>query len=124
LLYDLTNSYFEGQAEANSLAARSMNSKENRTDCPLVALGMVLDADGFPLCHKVFPGNIHDCKTIGDIVIELRKLSGMDKTPTVILDGGIATEETWPSCWRRATIISSVANDNHAVTSMTSSLPR
>lgn len=93
LLYDLTNSYFEGQAEANSLAARSMNSKENRTDCPLVALGMVLDADGFPLCHKVFPGNIHDCKTIGDIVIELRKLSGMDKTPTVILDGGIATEE-------------------------------
>lgn len=93
LLYDLTNSYFEGQAEANKLAARSMNSKENRTDCPLVALGMVLDADGFPLCHKVFPGNIHDCKTIADIVAELRKLSGMGKTPTVILDGGIATEE-------------------------------
>jgi transposase len=93
LLYDLTNSYFEGQAEANALAARSMNSKEKRTDCPLVALGMVLDADGFPLCHKVFPGNIHDCKTMADIVAELRKLSGMRKTPTVILDGGIATEE-------------------------------
>lgn len=93
LLYDLTNSYFEGQAEGNSLAARSLNSKEKRTDCPLVALGMVLDADGFPLCHKVFPGNIHDCKTIADIVAELRKLSGPGKAPTVILDGGIATEE-------------------------------
>lgn len=93
LLYDLTNSYFEGQAESNSLAARSKNSKENRTDCPLVALGMVLDADGFPLCHKVFPGNMHDCKTIGSIVTELRKLSGIQKTPTVVVDGGIASDE-------------------------------
>ena len=34
-----------------------------------------------------------NCKTIADIVAELRKLSWMGKTPSVILDGGIATEE-------------------------------
>jgi transposase len=93
LLYDLTNSYFEGQAESNSLAARSMNSKENRKGYPLVALGMVLDADGFPLCHKVFAGNVHDCKTLGGIVAELRKLSGIQKAPTVVVDSGIASDE-------------------------------
>lgn len=93
LLYDLTNSYFEGQAELNELAARSQNSKEKRNDCPLLALGMVLDADGFPLCHKVFPGNTHDSQTLEGMVGELKKLSGLDKTPTVAMDSGLASKE-------------------------------
>jgi len=57
LLYDLTNSYFEGAAEGNGLARRSVNSKEKRTDCPLISVGVVLDAEGFVITHKVFAGN-------------------------------------------------------------------
>jgi hypothetical protein len=45
-LYDLTNTYFEGEAACNPKAQRG-HSKEKRTDCPLVTLGLVLDGSGF-----------------------------------------------------------------------------
>jgi hypothetical protein len=45
-LYDLTNTYFEGSAKSNKLAARG-RSKEKRSDCPLVTLALVLDSSGF-----------------------------------------------------------------------------
>ena len=93
LLYDLTNSYFEGQCLRNPKAKRSMNSKENRTDCPQLSMGLVLDGEGFPFCHQVFEGNRHDCKTIIDMVNELKELAGLENAPTVVLDGGIATAE-------------------------------
>ena len=64
VLYDFTNSYFEGQAAANPKARRSANSKENRSDCPLLSVGLVLDGEGFVLTHKVFNGNLHDSKSM------------------------------------------------------------
>ena len=91
LLYDLTNSYFEGQCSSNPKARRSKNSKEKRTDCPLLSVGLVLNREGFPIAHKVFPGNTNDSRTIIDIVEELRTEAGDTKRPTVVLDGGIAT---------------------------------
>ena len=45
-LYDLTNTFFEGVAAANPKARRG-HSKEKRSDCPLVTLGLVLDGSGF-----------------------------------------------------------------------------
>lgn len=48
VLYDLTNTYFEGQCAQNP-KAQFGRSKEKRSDCPLVTLGLVLDGDGFPL---------------------------------------------------------------------------
>ena len=50
VLYDMTNTYFEGQAARNPKAMRG-HSKEMRTDCKLVAMGLMLDADGFPIGH-------------------------------------------------------------------------
>ncbi len=93
LLYDLTNSYFEGTAKRNPLARRSANSKENRTDRPLLSVGVVLDADGFLITHKVFRGNISDCRTLVAAVERLRRVAAPDAVPTVVLDGGIATDE-------------------------------
>ncbi len=95
-LYDLTNSYFEGNCMRNPRAKRSANSKEKRTDCPLLSLGLVLDKSGFPICHRVFDGNNHDCKSIPEIVEYLRKCSGLNDSqnpPTIVMDGGIATEK-------------------------------
>jgi len=92
VLYDLTNSYFEGQAAANPKARRSANSKEKRSDCPLLSVGLVLDGEGFVLTHKVFSGNIHDCRTIESAISELQSVSGDDARPLVVLDGGIATD--------------------------------
>ena len=44
VLYDLTNTYFEGQCTQNP-KAQFGRSKEKRSDCPLVTLGLVLDGD-------------------------------------------------------------------------------
>jgi hypothetical protein len=44
-LYDLTNTYFAGEA-ADIPKAKRGHSKEKRTDCPLLTLGLVLDGRG------------------------------------------------------------------------------
>ncbi len=94
LLYDLTNSYFEGDAKQNPKAKRSANSKEKRTDRPLLSVGLVLDREGFVMTHKVFEGNIHDCRTLARSVKDLRTLCGdSGRRPMVIVDGGIATRD-------------------------------
>lgn len=93
LLYDLTNSYFEGEAAGNKLAKRSVNSKEKRGDCPLMSVGIVLDAEGFVITHKVFSGNKSDCQTLLGAVADLEKLAGGESRPVVVVDGGMATEK-------------------------------
>ena len=45
-LYDLTNTFFEGEAARQPKAQRG-HSKDKRTDCPLLTLALVLDSSGF-----------------------------------------------------------------------------
>ena len=92
LLYDLTNSYFEGECHANPKAKRSANSKEKRTDCPQLSVGLVLNSEGFPIVHQVFAGNTNDSRTILDIISSLQAAAGDTGRPTVVMDGGIATK--------------------------------
>jgi hypothetical protein len=63
ILYDLTNTYFEGEAKGNSKAQRG-RSKEKRSDCPLVTMGLVLDGDGFPVGSEIFAGNASEPMTL------------------------------------------------------------
>ena len=87
-LYDLTNTFFEGEAKANAQAKRG-RSKEKRSDCPLVTLALVLDSSGFPRKSQIFPGNASEPQTLQEM---LQALDGR-KGSTVVLDAGIATEE-------------------------------
>lgn len=87
-LYDLTNTFFEGEARGNPKAKRGL-SKEKRSDCPLVTLGLVLDGSGFPRKSRVFPGNASEPQTLQTMLTELDGQSGT----TVILDAGIASEK-------------------------------
>lgn len=92
-LYDLTNTYFEGQSKTNGYAARG-HSKEKRTDCPLVTLGLVLDSSGFPRRSHVYEGNVSEPTTLAEMLQDLegRHVSTGLK-PTVVMDAGIATED-------------------------------
>jgi transposase len=85
-LFDLTNTYFEGEAAAQPKAARG-RSKEKRSDCPLVTLGLVLDGSGFVRRSQVFEGNAVEARTLETM------LQGLQAPPgaMVILDRGIAT---------------------------------
>ncbi len=97
LLYDLTNTYFEGSAKSNPKAKRG-RSKEKRNDCPLLTLGMVLDDHGFPKVSKLLPGNISEGKTLIDMIRTLQEEEVRSETSikhrgiTVVLDAGIAIE--------------------------------
>jgi hypothetical protein len=86
-LYDLTNTYFEGIAAGNAKAARG-HSKEQRSDCPLVTLGLVLDGSGFVRRSKMFAGNVVEGTTLEAMLDGLTATAGA----LVILDRGIATE--------------------------------
>lgn len=85
-LYDLTNTYFEGTAAGNPKAARA-RSKEKRSDCPLVTLGLVLDGSGFVRRSKMFAGNVAESTTLADMLKGLSAPQGA----LVIMDAGIAT---------------------------------
>ena len=87
-LYDLTNTYFEGAAAANPKAKRG-RSKEKRTDCPLVTLGLVLDGSGFVRRSQTFEGNVAECSTLEAMLTGLAAPRGA----LVVMDAGIATED-------------------------------
>lgn len=89
LLYDLTNTFFEGSGKYNRKAHFGV-SKEKRTDCPLVTLGLLMDSDGFPKKSEVFEGNISEAGTLEKI---LSTLSKTDKKPIVVTDAGIGTQK-------------------------------
>ena len=56
LLYDVTSTYFEGQALGNKKAARGYN-RDKRSDCKQVCIGLVFTPEGLPLNYEVFDGN-------------------------------------------------------------------
>src|SRR6187431_50763 len=76
LLYDVTSTYFEGQAEANPLAQRGY-SRDHRPDCKQVCIALVVTFDGFPLGYEVFAGNTHDSRTLQAIVTTMEARHGM-----------------------------------------------
>jgi transposase len=87
-LYDLTNTFFEGNANANPSAQRG-RSKEKRSDCPLVTLGLVLDGSGAIRKSQIFPGNASEPQTLETMLGGLQGRAGS----TVVLDAGIASED-------------------------------
>ncbi|HIG30980.1 MAG TPA: IS1634 family transposase, partial [Verrucomicrobiales bacterium] len=110
ILYDLTNTYFEGQALGNKKARRG-NSKEKRNDRPLVVVGMAYDGNGFTLAHKTFTGNTNDGTSLVEMVEELKACSrpdpdeeqaqlelneqsnGPETKTLVVLDAGVANRD-------------------------------
>jgi len=97
ILYDLTNTYFEGAVSESDLSKRG-KSKEKRNDRPLVTVGIILDEDGFPKASRIFPGNVSEPSTLEKILDDFfinspRQLPLNGKLPTVVMDAGIVTEE-------------------------------
>ena len=75
LLYDITSTYFEGQASRNTLAARGY-SRDHRPDCKQVCIGLVVTREGFPLGYEVFAGNRRDSSTLREVVQRMEQRYG------------------------------------------------
>lgn len=93
VLYDLTNTYFEG-TKAGSALAQYGRSKEKRSDSKLVVLALVTNQEGFLKYSRILEGNVGEPKTLLEMVEGLRKQTAQTtQRATVVLDAGVATEE-------------------------------
>jgi len=70
VFYDLTTIYFESQ-QADALK-RFGYSKDNKTDCVQVVIGLVINQDGLPISYHLFPGNTYEGKTVVTILNKLK----------------------------------------------------
>jgi len=91
LLYDVTSTYFEGQAEANPLAQRG-HSRDHRPDCKQVCIGLVVSRCGMPLGYEVFAGNTADVATVEQIVNTMERRYGKSHRIWV-MDRGMVSED-------------------------------
>lgn len=93
VLFDLTNTYFEGRKEHSRLAQFG-RSKEKRSDAKLVVLAMVINVEGFIKYSSILEGNMADSNTLEGMINNLRvKTSESSKKALVVIDAGIATED-------------------------------
>jgi Transposase DDE domain len=93
ILYDLTNTYFEGRKQGSKLA-KFGRSKEKRNDAKLVVLGLVINPEGFIKYSSILEGNMADSKTLEGMINKLRiKTSSSARKALVVIDAGIASEE-------------------------------
>lgn len=91
LLYDVTSTFFEGEALRNPMAKRG-HSRDHRPDCKQVCIGLVVTRDGFPLGYEVFEGNRVDTTTLEHVVDEMESRYGKAKRVWV-MDRGFASRE-------------------------------
>lgn len=91
LLYDITSTYFEGEAKNNPMAQRGY-SRDNRGDCKQVCIGLVVSRCGMPLGYEVFAGNTADVTTVEHIVETMERRYG--KSDRIwVMDRGMVSEE-------------------------------
>ena len=91
LLYGVTSTYFEGQAEGNSEAKRGY-SRDHRPDCKQVNIALEVSRQGLPLGYEILAGNRHDSTTVEEIVAAMEKQYG--KADRIwVMDRGMASED-------------------------------
>ena len=93
LLYDLTSTYFESDPPFGESGKRRFGySRDKRSDCVQVVIGLVVTPEGFPLAYEVLPGNTADKTTLKMFLDKIEKLYGKARRIWV-MDRGIPTEE-------------------------------
>ncbi len=93
ILYDLTNTYFEGRMQSSTIA-KFGRSKEKRSDAKIVVLAVVVNREGFLKYSNIFEGNMSDCKTLETMIDTLSsQTSSTTRKPIVVMDAGIATDD-------------------------------
>jgi len=91
LLYDVTSTYFEGQALRNEKAARGY-SRDHRPDCKQVNIGLVVTPEGLPIGYEMFAGNTADVTTVEDMVEMMEERYGQPQRIWV-MDRGMISED-------------------------------
>lgn len=100
VIFDLSNTYFETRKADSELAGYGQ-SKERRSDCPLVVFSGVINAEGFIRHSRIYEGSTADPVTVSDMLDDLAAHSGADADATVVMDAGMATTDNLAEVRRR-----------------------
>lgn len=98
--YDVTSTYFEGEAKHNGKAKRGY-SRDRRPDCTQVLVGLAIGGEGFPLAHEVLEGNLQDRQTLERMLSLMDERVGLKEGQTIVIDRGMAYEENIEQIVRR-----------------------
>lgn len=90
LLYDLTSTYVEGEAEQNP-KARYGYSRDKRPDCKQVVIALIVTPAGLPLAYEVMAGNTAEKTTLRGFLDRIESLYGKARR-VWLMDRGIPTE--------------------------------
>jgi len=99
LLYDLTSSYVEGEAEKNPMMRRGY-SRDHRGDCKQVVIALIVNEDGFPLSYETFDGNRADVTTLETVIRMVERKYGKARR-VWIFDRGIISEDNLKALRKR-----------------------
>jgi transposase len=99
LLYDLTSSYVEGEAENNPMMRRGY-SRDHRGDCKQVVIALIVNEDGFPLSYETFDGNRADVTTLETVIRMVERKYGKARR-VWIFDRGIISEDNLKALRKR-----------------------
>ncbi len=91
LLYDITSTYFEGQAERNAQAQRGY-SRDHRPECKQINIALVVSRCGMPLGYEIFAGNRNDATTLEEMVVHVEALYGR-ASRIWVMDRGMGSEQ-------------------------------
>jgi transposase len=99
LLYDLTSSYVEGEADKNPMMRRGY-SRDHRGDCKQVVIALIVNEDGFPLSYETFDGNRADVTTLETVIRMVERKYGKARR-VWIFDRGIISEDNLQALRKR-----------------------
>lgn len=88
--YDLTTIYFESQQQ--DVLKKYGYSKDNKTDCVQIVIGLIISEDNIPLGYEMFPGNTFEGKTVKTFIDKLKNDYEIEKI-VFVADRGILSKQ-------------------------------
>ena len=90
VFFDTTSVFFTG--DGGERLGQYGKSKDRRSDCKQMVLGMVIDGDGIPVCTEMWPGNTTDVTTLDWVAGRLQRRFGVRRV-CLVADAGMMSKK-------------------------------
>ena len=90
VFFDTTSVFFTG--DGGESLGQYGKSKDRRSDCKQMVLGMVIDGDGIPVASEMWPGNTTDVTTLDRVAGRLQSRFGVRRV-CVVADAGMMSKK-------------------------------
>ena len=90
VFFDTTSLFFTGNG--GDTLGQYGKSKDHRSDCKQMVLGMVIDGDGVPVCSEMWPGNTTDVTTLDQVAQRLQSRFGVRRV-CLVADAGMISKK-------------------------------